>query len=109
MICHERKLIYVHIPKKGGNSINRMLGIGWDKHRDLQAYADDCKGRPLAEYFTFAIVRNPWSWLYSDYNYQRHKSRGTKLHLLDAQGRVRSFSDWVEAAFDDPHRYPSGE
>ncbi len=105
MIDHDRKLIYIHIPKTGGNSINRIFGVDWGGHVDLAAYAKQNSTRLVDQYYSFAVVRNPWARLFSDYNFQRRKSRGTKLHVADRDGRTRSFADWVAVVFDDPFAY----
>lgn len=109
VIDHEREFVFVHIPKTGGNSMNRLLGCDWSPHRDLEAYAGLCAPDTVARYFCFALVRNPWARLYSDYNFQRRKSRGIRLHLHDRHGRRRCFRDWVEAVFDDPFRHRPDE
>ena len=110
MINHTLRCIYVHIPKTAGNSINRVFGIQWENHKDLQRYANELPAEVIAGYYKFAIVRNPWDRLLSDYNYQRKKSRArdSKLFLYSDSGRLRGFSDWVRAALDDPHRYTPG-
>lgn len=105
MIDHKRKCLFVHIPKTGGNSMNAVFGQDWSPHRDLEAYAALEGIETVRSYFKFALVRNPWARLFSDYNYQKRKSRGVKLHVHDAHGRVRKFPDWVDAVVDDPHRY----
>lgn len=89
--------------------MNAVLGQGWSPHRDLEAYAEIEGIEKVRSYFKFALVRNPWSRLLSDYNYQVRKSRGVKLHVYDAQGRVRKFADWVRAVMDDPYRYDSSD
>ncbi len=105
MIDHQRKCLFVHIPKTGGNSMNAILGQDWSPHRDLQAYAALEGITTVRSYFKFTLVRNPWARLLSDYNYQKRKSRGVKLHIHDTLGRIRKFPDWVQAVFDDPFRY----
>lgn len=85
--------------------MNRLFGVDWAEHRTLEGTIADEPDIDPGAYFAFAIVRNPWARLYSDYNYQRRKSRGIKLHIHGADGRARGFSDWVEAVFDDPHAY----
>ena len=107
MINHDLRCIYVHIPKTAGNSINRVFGVSWEDHKDLGRYAADMPAGDFARYFKFAIVRNPWDRLFSDYNYQLKKSRArhTKLFLYDEAGAVRTFAQWVRAVLADPYRY----
>jgi hypothetical protein len=111
MINHTLRCLYVHIPKTAGNSINRVFGLSWENHKDLQRYAAELPPDVLGSYFKFAIVRNPWDRLFSDYNYQRKKSRArdSKLFLHDDAGRRRNFREWVRAALGDPHRYEPGQ
>jgi hypothetical protein len=110
MINHPLRCIYVHIPKTAGNSVNRAFGIGWENHKDLQRYASELPSEVFAGYYKFAIVRDPWDRIVSDYNYQRKKSRGrnTKLFLYRDTGGIRGFREWVRAALADPHRYEPG-
>ena len=96
MICHDRKLIYVHLRRTGGNSIEAALGgivlfdrwfrrtERWDNrlHRGRSWYKRDLRGhrihataveirslypREFDGYFRFAIVRNPWRQMASLY------------------------------------------
>src|SRR5215467_9332165 len=105
MIDHSHRFIFVHIPKTAGNSVNRVFGVSWQNHKDLARYARECEA--FETFFKFAIVRNPWDRLLSDYNYQKKKSRENKLHLLTPSGAVRSFKEWVSAVLADPFRYPA--
>ncbi|MDB6167639.1 MAG: hypothetical protein JWM88_503 [Verrucomicrobia bacterium] len=105
MISHPHRCLYVHIPKTAGNSVNRAFGIGWENHKDLQRYAGELPPQTYAGYYKFAIVRNPWDRLFSDYNYQCKKSRDSKLFLYDDAGARRTFPQWVRAALSNPHRY----
>jgi chondroitin 4-sulfotransferase 11 len=111
MISHEHRCIFVHIPKTAGNSINRVFGVGWEDHKDLQRYSDELPSDVFAAYFKFAVVRNPWDRLLSDYNYQLKKSRApaSKLFVVDADGSKRNFAEWVEVALEEPNRYEAGD
>ena len=107
MISHKHRCIFVHIPKTAGNSINRIFGISWENHKDLARYSRECDPVAFADYFKFAIVRNPWDRMLSDYNYQKKKSRpkDSKLHLFTESGAIRSFKEWVEKVLSDPFQY----
>ncbi|HWA10959.1 MAG TPA: sulfotransferase family 2 domain-containing protein [Opitutaceae bacterium] len=107
MINHQHRCIFVHIPKTAGNSVNRAFGVSWENHKDLRRYAAEIPAETFAAYAKFAIVRNPWDRIFSDYNYQRKKSRprSSKLFLFEESGRRRNFRTWLEQALADPHRY----
>src|SRR5690554_5037206 len=95
MISHNHKCIFVHIPKCGGQSVEHVflsdLGLGWN-HRSplLLRPNDDPKVGPprlahltskeyikfcylskelWGKYFSFAVVRNPYSRVESFYKY----------------------------------------
>lgn len=110
MLNHRYRCIYVHIPKTGGNSVNRAFGLEWEDHKDLRRYAAELPAETFARYLKFAIVRNPWDRLLSDYNYQRKKSRpdATKLFVFAHDGAKRRFGAWIRAVLSDPHRYDPG-
>jgi hypothetical protein len=111
MISHKHRCIFVHIPKTAGNSINRVFGVGWEDHKDLQRYYDEVPPEVFGSYFKFAIVRNPWDRLLSDYNYQVKKSRApnSKLFVFGADGSKRNFAEWVETVLTAPDGYEARE
>ena len=59
MICHERKFIFVHIPKTAGSSVSEALGLTWQNHKDLARYRKELEAKVFSAYFKFTIVRNP--------------------------------------------------
>jgi hypothetical protein len=67
MIDHERKLLFVHIARTGGTSVEKALvGEDWwkidpaTKHISASQARRHCGEEVWREYTTFAIVRNPW-------------------------------------------------
>ncbi len=100
MISHRHRCLSVHIPKAAGNSINRAFGVSWENHKDLARYRAELPTEVFAGYFKFAVVRNPWERLLSDYNYQLRKSRpdDSRLLLRDPEGRRREFTEWAALA-----------
>ena len=79
MIDHEHKLIFIHIPKCAGTSMEVFL-TGHDAadseqkdHKHITARrARRLYGATLwGEYFTFSFVRNPWGRMVSWFNYLR--------------------------------------
>jgi hypothetical protein len=75
MICHRNKLIFIHLPKCAGTSIEvAFTGGSWGQgelHREQhltaveaqELYGDDI----FDSYFKFTIVRNPWDLLIAYY------------------------------------------
>jgi hypothetical protein len=108
MISHPCRCIFVHIPKTAGNSVNRVFGVDWQNHKDLARYSAELPAETFESYYKFAIVRNPWERVFSDYNYQVKKSRpdASKLFVRKESGGRRHFREWLEAALADPKRYP---
>lgn len=97
MISHEKRIIFVHLRRTGGNSVEVALGgirlldgrgeptLVWDNrlHRGASPFKEDRRGHPIhatAEeirrsyprefeaYFRFSIVRNPWAQMASLYS-----------------------------------------
>ncbi|MAY95239.1 MAG: hypothetical protein CMH84_01685 [Nocardioides sp.] len=80
MVSHERRVLFVHVQKTGGSTIDRMLeeaipdvsylqGLRGGRHARL---APALKAHPeLKEDFIFGFVRNPWARMYSWYAMMR--------------------------------------
>jgi hypothetical protein len=80
VICHEKKCIFIHIPKTAGTSIEQFLKekgknnieyIGVRNNRSLQHLtAFELKrelGPIFTNYYKFSIIRNPYNRLLSEY------------------------------------------
>ena len=82
MISHKLKIIFIHVPRTGGTSIEMAL-VGkdwWDVDPDTK-HIDWVKAKEVyAEYWNdylkFSVVRNPWDWLASLYS--SHRRGGDK-------------------------------
>ncbi|MCK7589900.1 sulfotransferase family protein [Subsaxibacter sp. CAU 1640] len=99
MIDHEHKLIFIHISKCAGTSIENAFGLlkkkvnkadyknlyGWcDKHQLFLHHATPQQLFDLGhldektwdDYYTFIIIRDPWDRSYSDYVWMLKQVKG---------------------------------
>jgi chondroitin 4-sulfotransferase 11 len=100
MIIHEQKLLFIHIPKTAGTSIESLFYPNAEfvnvpyKHFTLRQYLDEM---PICRsYFKFTFIRNPWDMTASMYKYARGRDDFGKRypHLLNM-----SFNDWIRSEF----------
>jgi hypothetical protein len=68
IVDHDRKFVFVHIPKTAGTSVGTMLGHSRRPKNPHKVEADT--PRIYADYLRFCFVRNPWDRVYSSFNYQ---------------------------------------
>lgn len=57
MINHEKKFLFIHIPRTGGTSIRKLIGQSENEHMNLRDYLGKYN---LDDYFKFAFVRSPY-------------------------------------------------
>jgi hypothetical protein len=118
MINHEHKFIFVHIPKCGGTSIEKIFNIdafygdestftGWDDqykfwrtHASIKKIHSQTLGE-FKDYFSFAFVRNPWDkcvseWLWLSSRESRLQDR--KYTLKDYLLITHGFNDIESSA-----------
>lgn len=118
MILREHKVIFIHIPKCGGTSIEAMLapevditqldrehGVGYDPVSQLHlqhATPLELIGTGLVTpeewntFFKFTIIRNPWARTVSDYHWLKKHSR-VKGKFKDYLLRKRGFANLFES------------
>ncbi|WP_372921896.1 sulfotransferase family 2 domain-containing protein [Roseovarius sp.] len=115
MLIHDLQVIFVHVPKTAGQSIERAflarLGESWETRQKylLQPNDDPAVGPPrmahltapeyrdlghvtpeqFDAYFKFGFVRNPWTRLASEYRFRRSSIRV-------------SFRSWLLEQFPEP-------
>ena len=112
-ISHKYKLIFIHIPKAGGNSANKwMKDIDEDTEplgpRHHEPVRNLIRNHPqeIAGYKTFAIVRNPWARVVSLYHYRKKAGHSNPPHwpsLEDIQ--TMSFEDVVHRSLEQNPDY----
>lgn len=110
MIDHKHKVIFIHIPKNAGQSIEsvfiELLGLKWETRAPLLLRPNDkleigpprlahLKAKEYVkynyiseelfnEYFKFTYVRNPWDRMISIYKYYRYNQRcGFKYYVMN--------------------------
>ena len=136
-VSHELRCIFIHIPRTGGTSIERVLGMfrdwrvenreamfGLIQSRDLQGkvsitqflqHASAREVRDLltpecANYFSFAFVRNPWDRMVSVFC---HKDPNLAMCLAAAGIDLQSLSFdqflGTARAFDHVHLVPQAK
>jgi hypothetical protein len=104
-MSHKLWALFIHIPKNAGTSILKALGMGLgDGHLPWQAYKTVWPRRWYL-YFKFAVIRNPWDRVVSNYLYARmersfhHSIDGSTPHGLHPDYetlRDASFQSCVE-------------
>lgn len=85
MILDKHKIIFVHINRTGGTSIEKFFNSKLHDHSCAQHILAEVGKEKWNEYFKFSIVRNPWDRLVSAY------SRRVKCNELCSSV---TFKDW---------------
>ena len=101
MINHQYRLLFIHIPKTGGSSVENFFTSNYSegglesKHKTAKAYESEFPYE-FKEYFTFSIIRNPWEKCYSHYNYRaRDNSQNGFTGFSD-------FKNWILRKINSP-------
>lgn len=105
----EKNLLFVHVPKAGGTSIERWLSahatesfhVGNKALPDFPCVPQHFHGAILDALFapgffdySFCVVRNPYARLLSEYNYRRVEARRRERLLL-----AGGFAPWLRLTF----------
>lgn len=104
MICKKRKIVYIHIPKTAGTSVEKLLfpkynfnetpnyeicygwdeNFGWLNHLTMREFEVLFPNLDIHDFLVFTVVRNPWDRIVSEFFW---KSSTSKMEM--------SFSDFV--------------
>jgi hypothetical protein len=91
LICHQRRLVFVHIPKTAGSSVLETLFpelVGkWGSYRS-HFLPEEYPARVWRDYFTCGFLRNPWDRMVSLYHYW------CDGHYLDLPRRDLAFAEF---------------
>ncbi len=106
---HERKCLFVHVPKNGGTSIKRALDMPAGGHLPWTEYAAHFPWI-WRNYTSFAVVRNPWDRFVSAYHHSRmestpwHNEQTGKLHPDYLLLRDKSLAECALMLWREPDR-----
>lgn len=97
---HFDSLVFIHINKTGGSSIEKALRIPFE-HRTALEKIREIGERRWNKKHTFTVIRNPWDKVVSHYHY-RVQTNQTSL-----RDQSISFRDWVLRSYKhkDPKYY----
>ena len=95
------KIIFVHIPRTGGNSIRESIGRDLDINNFFFDHKPVSFHNPTKNSFTFSFVRNPYDIVRSFYDYTFHALNHRSM-------RKYSFKEWIRSDFDCHWRYQDG-
>lgn len=113
---NELSLIYLHIPKCGGSFIQKTFApyseacptIQWDDARGHLTYLEYLRvfenhGEDIHHNQIMTVVRNPWAWHVSWFNYVRRDRWGKRsgLKVEHKLFRRMSFDDYLNWLDDD--------
>ena len=115
-----QQLIFLHVPKCGGTFVqdvfapysSRCPTLTWKEargHQTYREYRQVFRGRheDIHDYFIMTVVRNPWAWHVSWFNYVRAADGGKKsgLKVEHKQFRKMSFRDYLNWLDDDHAKF----
>tara|TARA_R110002051_G_C8741545_1_gene499149 strand:+ start:480 stop:1115 length:636 start_codon:yes stop_codon:yes gene_type:complete len=137
MISKNKKIIFVHIPKTGGSSIEKCLHGVFDetivingddsivkgniknlyensynsfKHSTIMELKNHYKDENFNEFHKFAVIRNPWDRLLSLYRWtSKGETRYDKKQFLNYFNGVKEIDEYNKRALWTINRYVCNE
>jgi hypothetical protein len=104
MICADRRWIFVHVQKTGGESIRTALGVELNdphKHRTAAELRANYGEAAWGDCYKFAFVRNPWdrlvSWWSMIDGLRPHFEAGEALNAFQSYvlSRAKTFEEFL--------------
>ena len=124
LISKEYQFIFIHVPKVAGQSITRALApfatgrwqgkinlalssktfisksflnkIGlFHPHITAEELINIIGQQKFNSYFSFGIVRNPWEWQVSVYNYNLKNPNNNNHDLIKSLGSFENYLKWL--------------
>lgn len=92
--------IFIHINKTGGTSVEKALGLPLI-HKTAREYKKEVGDTYWQDRFSFAVVRNPWDKIASQFHYR------SMIDETQMRKKPIQFNDWVKRVFidQDPDYY----
>ena len=102
-LFHERKVLFIHIPKTAGVSVYRgLFDVDSSGHYNFTRYQKWFSRHQLRKFYKFTFVRNPYTRLLSAYHYIKEGGRGhtNDLEYQNSVSKIRGFEafvlDWLD-------------
>lgn len=100
MIDHQNKIIFIHINKCGGTSIDQFFAGSMQRHSCIRDYEDQLGLKELNLYFKFTTVRNPWDKAVSYYHWIRKLINNSNQNVIRAYGADWDFKKFIKTKLD---------
>ena len=102
-ICHNKKCIFIHVPKVAGRSVAESLGWGRESYggHHQAVLLKETYANVYDEYFTFGFCRNPITRTISAYNYFKNsktfKRQSIDGEVFDAVDSTSNFHEFCKS------------
>jgi hypothetical protein len=112
-ISHKDKLVFIHIPKNGGTSITEYFNMADKGHHNINYYNKKYKNI-IGDYQSFAVIRNPWDRVVSNYNYAimensyYHSKDGRAIYGIHPDYELlkdKTLTECIKLLERDPHLF----
>lgn len=112
-VYKKKKIIFIHVIKTGGTAIDKMMknerDFSFFSNRNKHMTALDYKnkmGKKYDDYYKFAVVRNPWDWVVSWYEFVQKSTISPDngkvwRHALYQEIAGKSFDSYVDWLVED--------